>query len=63
MTIQPIVEGFGEVQALPVLLRRLQEVSGACRSFRRMVRAFGIVAAGTGASLQEWPPPSWIARE
>lgn len=35
----------------------------SCRSFRRMVRAFGIVAVGAGASLQEWPPPSWIARE
>jgi len=35
----------------------------SCRSFRRMVRAFGIVASGAGASLQEWPPPSWNAGE
>jgi hypothetical protein len=33
----------------------------ACRSFRRMVRAFGLVAAGAGASLREWPPSSWAA--
>jgi hypothetical protein len=30
-----------------------------CRSFRRMVRAFGLVASGAGAELGEWPPPSW----
>lgn len=35
----------------------------SCRSFRRLVRAFGIVASGAGASLQEWPPSSWIAPE
>lgn len=35
----------------------------SCRSFRRLIRAFGIVASGAGASLQEWPPPSWIAGE
>ena len=29
MSIQPIVEGFGEVQAAPVLLRRLRDVAGA----------------------------------
>jgi len=29
MTIQPIVEGHGEVSAVPVLLRRFQEESGA----------------------------------
>lgn len=35
----------------------------SCRSFRRLVRAFGIVASGAGANLQEWPPSSWIAGE
>ena len=29
MNIQPIVEGFGEVQAVPVLLRRLRDEAGA----------------------------------
>lgn len=35
----------------------------ACRSFRRLVNAFGIVASQAGATLQEWPPPSWLTRE
>ncbi len=29
MTIQPIVEGHGDVSALPVLLRRLRDEAGA----------------------------------
>ncbi len=29
MNIQPIVEGFGEVRAVPVLLRRLRDLAGA----------------------------------
>ena len=29
MNIQPIVEGFGEVQAVPVLLRRLRDAAAA----------------------------------
>lgn len=40
MRIQPIVEGYGEVESVPVLLRRLVEASGAFqlvikRPFRR----------------------------
>jgi hypothetical protein len=31
----------------------------SCRSFRRMVRAFGLLAAAAGAELSAWPPPSW----
>lgn len=30
-----------------------------CRSFRRMVRAFGLLAAGAGLEIGDWPPPSW----
>ena len=33
----------------------------SCRSFRRMVRAFGLLAEGTGIPLADWPPPSWLA--
>jgi Domain of unknown function (DUF4276) len=33
----------------------------SCRSFRRLVNAFGIVASQAGATLGEWPPPSWLA--
>jgi hypothetical protein len=31
----------------------------SCRSFRRMVRAFGLLAAGAGVEISHWPPPSW----
>lgn len=31
----------------------------SCRSFRRMVSAFGKVAAGAGAPMADWPPASW----
>ncbi len=31
----------------------------SCRSFRRMVRAFGLLAAGAGLEIGPWPPPSW----
>ena len=30
-----------------------------CRSFRHMVKAFGILASGTGTSLPTWPPAAW----
>jgi len=30
-----------------------------CRSFRRMVKAFGELASGMGIGLPEWPPSSW----
>jgi hypothetical protein len=31
----------------------------SCRSFRRMVHAFGRLAAAAGAELGEWPPSTW----
>jgi hypothetical protein len=30
-----------------------------CRSFRRLVRAFGILATAAGGNLPLWPPPEW----
>lgn len=33
----------------------------SCRSFRRMVRAFGLLAEGAGHPLTDWPPPSWLS--
>jgi hypothetical protein len=30
-----------------------------CRSFRKMVMAFGDLAGAAGASLSAWPPPKW----
>lgn len=32
----------------------------SCRSFRRLVSAFGQLAAD-GAPVAEWPPPAWLA--
>lgn len=32
----------------------------SCRSFRRMVRAFGLLASAAGAEIGEWPPASWL---
>ncbi len=31
-----------------------------CRSFRRMVNVFGLLAAGTGITLEQWPPSDWV---
>lgn len=32
----------------------------SCRSFRRMVRAFGLLASAAGAEIGDWPPPEWL---
>lgn len=35
-----------------------------CRSFRRLVRGFGLLAGGLGIPLPpDWPPPSWAPQE
>jgi len=31
------------------------------RSFRRMVNAFGLLAASVGITLEQWPPPEWMS--
>lgn len=31
-----------------------------CRSFRRLVKAFGELAHGMGIDLAAWPPPAWL---
>lgn len=30
-----------------------------CRSFRKMTKAFGVLASGVGAILSDWPPSTW----
>ena len=30
-----------------------------CRSFRRMIKAFGQLVTGMGVNLASWPPPNW----
>ena len=37
----------------------LAAVYACCRSFRRMVRAFGLLAAGAGMAIAPWPPAEW----
>jgi hypothetical protein len=37
----------------------LAEVHRRCRSFRKMVKVFAVLAVAAGASLENWPPPSW----
>jgi len=60
MNIQPIVEGHGEVEAVPILLRRLRDLAEKCRSFRHLVKAFGELATAGGVPLAEWPPADWL---
>src|SRR5262249_50269339 len=31
-----------------------------CRSFRRMVNVFGLIAAGARIPLEQWPPTDWM---
>jgi len=46
-------------QAALTALFNMEAAYRACRSFRRMVSAFGKIARGAGAALSDWPPESW----
>lgn len=37
----------------------MAEAHRRCRSFRRMVRVFGLMAADLGIALGQWPPAGW----
>lgn len=37
----------------------LRQAHQSCRSFRRMTRAFGNLAAAAGVELPAWPPEAW----
>jgi Domain of unknown function (DUF4276) len=37
----------------------LRQVHRRCRSFKRIVKAFGILAQATQTPLENWPPPDW----
>jgi hypothetical protein len=37
----------------------LAEIHRRCRSFRRMVKAFGIMCAAAGTPVENWPPQGW----
>ncbi|MEA2599886.1 MAG: hypothetical protein QOF89_878 [Acidobacteriota bacterium] len=53
---------YGETLDQPALtaLFDLAAAHRSCRSFQRMVRAFGLLAAAAGAEIGEWPPASWL---
>ncbi len=37
----------------------MAEAHRRCRSFRRMVRVFGLLATSLGVDLDQWPPADW----
>jgi hypothetical protein len=37
----------------------MAEAHRSCRSFRRMVRVFGLLATDLGIALPQWPPADW----
>jgi hypothetical protein len=39
----------------------LQSAYRRCRSFRKLVLAFGVLAAAAGVAPEVWPPASWIS--
>lgn len=55
---------YAETRDQPALtaLFDLAAAHRSCRSFRRMVRAFGLLASAAGAEIGDWPPPSWLQR-
>jgi len=54
-------KGYSETRHQAPLTARFDLASAyrTCRSFRRMVRAFGLLAEGAGLPLTDWPPSSW----
>lgn len=40
----------------------LAQAYARCRSFRRMIKAFGQLASGMGVALVNWPPIGWQAQ-
>lgn len=46
-------------QAALTALFDMSAAYARCRSFRRMVRAFGLLVTGIGIELPAWPPAGW----
>ncbi len=57
----PPGRSYSETADQPALTARFDMAAayGRCRSFRRMISAFGFLAAHMGIALPEWPPASW----
>jgi hypothetical protein len=41
----------------------LESAYRSCRSFRKLVSAFGVLAATAGVAPEVWPPAAWTLRE
>jgi hypothetical protein len=41
----------------------MAEAHRRCRSFRRMVKAFGLLAMNLGIALDQWPPADWAVSQ
>jgi uncharacterized protein DUF4276 len=57
-----MTQGYAETADQPAFTARFDLAAAyrSCRSFRRMVHAFGLLAAAAGAEIGDWPPPSWL---
>jgi hypothetical protein len=54
-------KSYSETADQPALTAKfdMAQTYRRCRSFRRMVRAFGLLVTGMGMPLHNWPPPAW----
>lgn len=48
-------------QASLTALFDLESAYRRCRSFRKLVVAFGALAAASGVATAAWPPRSWVS--
>ena len=57
----PPNRGYSKTADQPALTARFDMAMAyrRCRSFRRMVKVFGLLAAGVGITLDPWPPSDW----
>lgn len=62
-SFMPRNRGYTEKLDQPTLTAHfsLKEAFVVARSFRRMVRAFGLLAANLLGDLEKWPPEDWTA--
>ncbi len=58
-------QSYSETTDQPAMTARFDMAAayGRCRSFRRMVRAFGVLVSGTAQPIPNWPPPAWAVEE
>jgi hypothetical protein len=54
--------GYSKPTDQPALTARFDMATAyrRCRSFRRMVNVFGLLAASVGITLEQWPPSDWV---